>query len=110
MYTVQVRIYDSEGKAGVDTNASTVANLKVKIQGTGIGNNTAGNSIGVALDAGIATITVKNDDGATNLVAGDDNAVTGPGTARIILSYPGANDIALPAITVTETTEAAPSS
>ncbi len=105
VYTVQVRIFDSEGNANVDAAATDATDLTVKVQGAGIG--VAG--VGVALATGIATITVFNDDGDTNLAAAaDTNAVTGAGTARLILSYPGADDIALPAITVTETKEPAP--
>lgn len=105
VYTVQVRLFDSEGNANVDETADTATDLEAMVQGTGIGAD----GITVALQDGAATITVNNDDGDTAtdkalVVATGVNAVSGPGTARIILSYPGADDIALPAITVTSTT------
>ena len=107
-YTVQVRIFDSEGNAGIDSNAAVTASLTTEVQGSGISND----GVTVEISSGIATITVVTmmvtvlADKA--LVASASNAVTGPGTARIILSYPGADDIALPAITVTEATEEPP--
>ena len=104
MYTVQIRIFDSEGNAEIDANVT--GGLEARVQGSSI--DAAG--IRIAVAAGIATVTVTNDDGdgLTNkmLVAAGDNAVVGAGTSHIILSYPGADDIALPAITVTEATEA----
>ncbi len=106
VYTVQVRIFDSEGNPNIDEAADTADNLEVAVQGTGIDAT----GISVALQDGAATITVNNDDGdgladKALVAAANTNAVTGPGTARIILSYPGADDIALPAITITEETE-----
>ena len=113
-YTVQVRQYDSEGNANDDASATAGENgLRVKmVQGSSI--DAVG--VGVTINAGIATVTVNNDDGGVgyvtdtmNLVtAADTNAVVKAGVSRIILSYPGADDIALPAITVTENTEDEP--
>ena len=104
VYTVQVRIFDSEGNANVDPAADTATDLEVMVQGTGIDAQ----GIAVTLTDGLATVTVNN--AGNSVDAGAGNAVTGAGTARIILSYPGADDIALPAITVTsETAEPATS-
>ncbi len=108
VYTVQVRIFDSEGNANIDDGADVAANLEARVQGSSI--DAVG--IEVALTDGIATIIVHNDDGDTQaanntlVAAATTNAVVGVGVSRIILSYPGADDITLPAITVTEATEA----
>ena len=108
VYTVQVRIFDSEGNANIDANASTAGDLTVKLQpATGVLDATG---IIVALNAGNGTVTVTNGGGSLGtkeLNTGASDAIAGPGTARIILSYPGADDIVLPAVMVTETTEEA---
>lgn len=101
-YVVQVRIFDSEGNANVDPAADTATDLEAMVQGTGI--DAVG--ISVTLTDGLGRVTVNNA-GNTVTAADGSHAVTGAGTARIILSYPGADDIALPAITVTSSTEVA---
>ena len=110
-YTVQIRLIDSEGNANVD-NTATADNLTFTVQGVSIHVN----GIADTVTGGIATITVYNDDGNGGYVSGTEdlraatttNAVVKAGVSRIILSYPGAEDVALPAITVTETVEEAP--
>ena len=106
VYTVQIRIFDSEGNADVDTDESENTAITTKVQGSSIDNN----GISVDITSGIATVTVANSgDGglaAKALAGSTSNAVVGTGISRIIISYPGADDIALPAITVTEATEA----
>ena len=104
-FTVQVRLFDSEGNANVDTSVDGVSafattGLNAEIQGSGIQMA----AISVSITAGIATITVANAGALDTDGTSTTNAVTGAGTARLILSYPGADDIALPAISVTEET------
>ena len=112
VYTVQVRIFDSEGNANVDANASTPSDLTIKLQpATGV-LDAAGVTV-TALSSGLGTVTVANGGGSIGtkaLTTGATEAIAGPGVARIILSYPGADDIVLPAITVTEATEDPPES
>ena len=111
VYTVQVRIFDSEGNANVDTSVGSgdTGDIGIKLQPeTGV-LDVAGVTV-TDLTAGIATITVANATATVTdkaLVASASSAVAGTGVVRIILSYPGADDIALPAITVTEETEEA---
>ena len=92
-YTVQVRIFDSEGKAAVDTslNNAAIDDIKIKLQPVSDVLDSAQVTV-TALESGIATITVAND--------AVDRALSKNATARIILSYPGADDIVLPAVMV----------
>lgn len=107
VFTVQVRIFDSEGNAEVDEAASTTSDLTIKLQPARGVLDAAGVRV-TALSSGIGTVTVANGGGSLGtkaLTTGASDAIAGPGIARIILSYPGADDIVLPAITVTAKTE-----
>ncbi len=107
-FTVQVRLFDSEGNANIDETVTGVSafattGLNAEIQGSGI-QMTGISVASVSGSPGVVTITVNNAGALDTDGTSTTNAVTEAGTARIILSYPGADDIALPAITVTEET------
>ena len=89
VYTVQVREFDSEGNAEIDEDYT--GTLEFTIQGSAITN--AAVTVAAAT-AGETTVTVAHagDDSGTNIAA--------EGQARIILSMPGADKVALPAVIV----------
>ena len=105
VYNIAVNEFDSEGNYAPDSEVS--GGVTVRLQpATGVLST---DGIAVALSSGEGTVTVStsSNGGITDkaLVASGANAVVGAGTARLILSYPGADDVALPAIMVTEATE-----
>ena len=91
VFTVQVREYDSEGNAPIDEGFSGSITATIQQQGSVLGAVASSVSVGNP-SAGIVQVTVNND--------GDGSQITGEGTARIILSLDGADDIALPAVIV----------
>ena len=111
-FNIAVNEYDSEGNYEPDANAAagteTAPGLTFRLQQTGevldaeaiaFGNFSAGETTVVVTAAADGGLTAKA------LVGSSTNAVVGAGQARIILSYPGADDRPLPVITVKESTE-----
>lgn len=107
VYMVKVNEYDSEGNYAPDEGVTS--GLSVRLQQSSDVLHTDG--IAVSLTAGEGTVTVATSaDGglaSKELAASSANAVVGAGQSSIILSYPGADDVKLPGITVTEETEEA---
>ena len=106
VFNVTVNEYDSEGNYAPDTDVS--AGLTVKLQQSGDVLDDEGITVALTSGEGTVTITAAADGGLDSkaLVGSSGNAVVGAGISRIILSYPGADDRVLPAVTVTEETEA----
>ena len=87
VYTVQVREFDSEGNAEIDGDYT--GTLDFTIQGSAI--TTAAVTVAAAT-AGETTVTVAHNSNVADVAA--------EGMARIILSMPGADKVALPAVIV----------
>ncbi|MDD9948670.1 MAG: collagen-like protein [candidate division Zixibacteria bacterium] len=105
VYNIAVNEYDSEGNYAPDSNVSS--GVTVRLQPASGVLSTDGIAVALTSGEGTVTVSTSSDGGLADkaLVAGGGNAVVGAGTARLILSYPGADDVALPAIMVTEATE-----